>query len=82
MRPFVSTILILVATATSTHAQAIASQFAWNRDYTFGRLEATREVHDSADNGTVRLSVYVWKPIKNDRHEVVLVPPHENWTAR
>jgi len=72
MRPCVSTILVLIAAATSTHAQAIASQFAWNRDYTFERLEATREVHDSVDNGTVRLSVYVWKPIKNDRHEVVL----------
>src|SRR6185436_15210098 len=72
MRAFLSTILVLIAAAPSTHAQAIATEFAWNRDYTFERLEARREVHDSADKGTVRLAVYVWKPIKNDRHEVVL----------
>jgi hypothetical protein len=40
--------------------------------YTFERIEAGRELHDAEDDGTVRLVAYVYRPVKNDRREVVL----------
>ena len=56
----------------SLRAQAYTSDFVHGRDYVFDRLVATRKVHDADDNGTIRLVTYVWKPLKNDRHEVIL----------
>src|SRR3954469_22661801 len=53
-------------------AQALNPEFVYGRDYTFERMEATRVVKDAQDTGTIRLVSYVYRPVKNDRHEVVL----------
>lgn len=42
-------------------------------DYTFQRMTATRTVDDRFDHGRITLVALVFKPLKNDRHEVVLV---------
>lgn len=62
---------VLLGFGAPALAQAPAD-WVYKRDYTFERLEAAREVHDSSDNGTIRLATYVWRPVKNDRREVVL----------
>src|SRR3954470_22718301 len=62
----------LIAASPLAAAQALNPEFVYGRDYTFERLEATREVHDAQDTGTIRLVSYVYRPVKNDRHEVVL----------
>ncbi|MFL6229404.1 MAG: alpha/beta hydrolase family protein [Pyrinomonadaceae bacterium] len=71
MRVLIAT-LMLVVTATALSAQALEPDFVYGRDYTFERMAATRAVHDAEDKGTIRLVAYVYRPIKNDRHEVVL----------
>lgn len=65
-------ILFVVALAGSAAGQAISPEFVFGRDYTFERMVATRTVHDAEDKGTIRLVTYVYRPLKNDRHEVVL----------
>jgi pimeloyl-ACP methyl ester carboxylesterase len=50
----------------------VDAEFVYGRDYTFERIMATRKVHDAEDKGTIRLMTYVYRPLKNDRHEVVL----------
>jgi len=70
-------VLIFVAFAAAlaappASAQAVDPDFVHGRDYTFERLEATRTVHDTEDSGTIRLVSYVYRPVKKDRHEVVL----------
>jgi hypothetical protein len=35
-------------------------------------MEATRAVDDAQDKGTIRLVTYVYRPVKNDRHEVAV----------
>jgi pimeloyl-ACP methyl ester carboxylesterase len=42
-------------------------------DYTFERMTATRAVNDRFDHGRITLVALVYRPLKNDRHEVVLV---------
>lgn len=41
-------------------------------EYTFERTFATRTVHDAFDNGKIKLAVYIWRPVKNPRHQVIL----------
>lgn len=70
-------VLLLIATAGSAGAQAPANaplnpEWVYLRDYTFERREATREVRDAEDNGTIRLVTYVYRPVREDRREVVL----------
>jgi dienelactone hydrolase len=72
MRTSALFIVLLLATAAAVSAQAIEREFVWGRDYTFERMEATRVVDDKEDKGTIRLVAYVYRPVKNDRHEVVL----------
>jgi pimeloyl-ACP methyl ester carboxylesterase len=69
--------LLLLCASISAEAQTPANaplnpQWVYLRDYTFERMEATREVHDAEDNGTIRLVAYVYRPVMNDRHEVVV----------
>lgn len=71
MRVFIATIM-LVVTATASSAQALNPEFIYGRDYTFERMVARRAVHDAEDKGTIRLVTYVYRPLKNDRHEIVL----------
>jgi pimeloyl-ACP methyl ester carboxylesterase len=61
-----------MAGPTYAWAQAINPPFVFGRDYTFERMVATREVDDAEDKGPIRLMTYVYRPLKNDRHEVVL----------
>ena len=42
-------------------------------DYAFERMTATRTVRDRFDDGPVTIVAYVYRPLKNDRREVVLV---------
>jgi len=53
-------------------AQQVAPEFAHGVDYTFSRAYAKRQVDDAFDRGTLRLVAYVYRPVKLDRHQVVL----------
>ena len=72
MRISIKVILLVIASTTCASGQAINPEFVYGRDYTFERMVATRKVHDAEDKGTIRLVTYVYRPLKNDRHEVVL----------
>ena len=70
-------IALLLVIACSTQAQTPANaplnpEWVYLRDYTFERMEATRKVDDAEDKGTIRLVAYVYRPVRNDRREVVL----------
>jgi pimeloyl-ACP methyl ester carboxylesterase len=64
--------LLLVTGVAPAFGQAMNPDVAWGRDYSFERMVATRKVHDADDKGTIRLVTYVYRPVKNDRREVVL----------
>lgn len=70
-RPAIASLLMVLA-AVPASGQALSNEFAYGRDYTFERVEATRVVNDAEDTGTIRLVTYVYRPVKNDRREVVL----------
>lgn len=70
-RPALASLLMVLAAAPAS-GQALSNEFAYGRDYTFERVEATRAVNDAEDTGTIRLVTYVYRPVKNDRREVVL----------
>jgi hypothetical protein len=72
MRILIVTILFVTAGVADGWAQAIAPEFVYGRDYTFERLVAKRTVNDAQDKGTIHLVTYVYRPLKNDRQEVVL----------
>jgi pimeloyl-ACP methyl ester carboxylesterase len=72
MRILFGAILYLLAANLCMHAQAVDSGVAWERDYTFERMVATRTVNDKEDKGKITLVAYVYRPVKNDRREVVL----------
>jgi len=60
-------VFVVIATALAgscASAQALDPDFVHGRDYTFGRMEATRAVHDAEDTGTIRLVSYVYRPVK------------------
>jgi pimeloyl-ACP methyl ester carboxylesterase len=40
--------------------------------YSFEKMTAVRHIRDRHDNGIVRLVSYVFRPLQNDRHEVVV----------
>jgi len=71
MRVFIGLILF-VAAAADVSGQALNPEFVHGRDYTFERMEAKRKVSDAEDKSTIRLVTYVYRPLKNDRREVVL----------
>ena len=72
MRLFLAILVLAWIGAAPASAQAIDSGFVFGRAYTFERMEATRAVDDAQDKGTIRLVTYVYRPVKNDRHEVAL----------
>lgn len=72
MRILFVTILCVLAASFGVYAQAVDSGVAWGRDYTFERMVAKRAVNDKEDKGTISLVAYVYRPVKNDRREVVL----------
>ncbi|HEX7182986.1 MAG TPA: hypothetical protein VF756_14180 [Thermoanaerobaculia bacterium] len=72
MRVCIGFMLLVVATATHVSGQALNPEFVHGREYTFERMEAKRKVRDAEDKGTIRLVTYVYRPLKNDRREVVL----------
>jgi len=72
MRTLIGIILLTLFAGLSVSAQAVDSGFAWGRDYTFERMTATRLVNDAEDKGEIRLVAYVYRPVKKDRHKVVL----------
>lgn len=69
MRVSAITALIFCVAASDAWAQ---TEMVWGRDYTFERMTATRVVHDAHDSGTIKLVTYVYRPLNNDRHEIVL----------
>ena len=71
MRFALASMLVVVAAATA-RAQPPAADFVHDRDYRFERMEATREVNDEQDRGTIRLVTFVYRPLRTDRHEVVV----------
>ena len=72
MRILFGIVLLTLFAMDNVWTQAVDSGFAWGRDYTFQRMTATRVVNDAEDKGTIRLVAYVYRPVKNDRHKVVL----------
>jgi pimeloyl-ACP methyl ester carboxylesterase len=72
MRTLIRIILLTLFAGLGVSAQAVDSGFAWGRDYSFERMTATRLVNDAEDKGEIRLVAYVYRPVKNDRHKVVL----------
>ena len=65
-------VLLVSGAGERASAQALRADFVYGRDYTFDRMEATRTVDDADDKGAIRLVTFVYRPVKNDRHEVVL----------
>jgi pimeloyl-ACP methyl ester carboxylesterase len=72
MRILIKVVLFVIAGATCASGQVVDAEFVYGRDYTFERMVAIRKVNDAEDQGTIRLMTYVYRPLKNDRHEVVL----------
>jgi alpha-beta hydrolase superfamily lysophospholipase len=72
MRVLIAVVLFVVGLAGPAAGQALNPEFVHGRDYTFERMTANRKVNDTKDKGTIRLVTYVYRPLKNDRHEVVL----------
>lgn len=72
MRVLLAAVFITFAAPVLTSAQALNPDLIFGRDYTFEKMEAKRKVHDAEDHGTIRLVTYVYRPLKNDRKEVVL----------
>lgn len=72
MRILISTALFVATAAAYVSGQALNPEFVHGRDYTFERMVATRAVRDAEDKGTIRLVAYVYRPLKNDRHEAVI----------
>jgi pimeloyl-ACP methyl ester carboxylesterase len=72
MRFFLAVVLFVVSGAAPALGQALNPEFVHGREYTFERMEAKRAVRDAEDTGTIRLVTYVYRPLKNDRREVVL----------
>jgi hypothetical protein len=75
MRKLYTSLLLcipIIAEAQTPANAPLNPEWVYLRDYTFERMEATREVHDAEDNGTIRLVAYVYRPVKNDRQEVIL----------
>jgi pimeloyl-ACP methyl ester carboxylesterase len=72
MRILFGIVLLTLFAPENVWTQAVDTGFAWGRDYTFERMTATRVVNDAEDKGTIRLVAYVYRPVKNDRHKVVL----------
>ena len=72
LRLAIVSFVIALAAAVPALAQALKFDFVHGRDYMFERMEATRAVDDAEDTGTIRLVTYVYRPVKNDRREVVL----------
>ena len=72
MRFFLAVVLVVIAGAAPALGQALNPEFVHGREYTFERMEAKRAVRDAEDTGTIRLVTYVYRPLKNDRREVVL----------
>jgi pimeloyl-ACP methyl ester carboxylesterase len=63
---------LLASFGGSALAQALVADFVYGREYAFERRTATRRVSDAQDSGSIRLVAYVYRPLENDRHEVVL----------
>jgi pimeloyl-ACP methyl ester carboxylesterase len=91
-RLFAGFVGVVACAATVTgRAQAVDVDFAFGRDYLFERVFVSREVHDRYDDGKIDLSVWVYRPVRNDRHQVVLyshgstggqaVSPKEPWVS-
>jgi pimeloyl-ACP methyl ester carboxylesterase len=57
----------------ATADPAKPGSFRFGVDFTFERMYATRSVADDADVGEIRLVAFVYRPVKNDRHQVVLL---------
>lgn len=86
--------LASLAISLALGAPRVQAQAAPNPDafrngvqYTFERTFATRRVHDEFDRGRISLATYIWRPMANARHQVVLfshgslggmtIDPHE-----
>ena len=72
MRSLTAIAIAIVITINDAQAQAINPEFVYLRDYLFEKTYATRQVDDADDKGTIRLVSYIWRPVKDDRHEVIL----------
>jgi pimeloyl-ACP methyl ester carboxylesterase len=72
MRVLTNLALLVSVVPAAASAQAVDPTFVYGRDYTFEKVVATREVDDAEDKGTIQLMTYVYRPLRNDRREVVL----------
>ena len=72
-------VLFLLVASTAGLSQRVTAQsprdpqaFDNGVGYTFERKFATRRVNDAHDHALISLAVYIWRPLANNRHEVVL----------
>lgn len=65
-------LIALIGAAGLVQAQTPAPTFVHGLDYTFERMLATRTVRDTADQGSITLVAYVYRPVGTDRPTVVL----------
>ena len=71
-RAWLASVLVLACWVWEVAAQDMAPDFAHGVHYTFSRAYATCQVSDQHDRGAIHLVAYVYRPVKLDRHEVVL----------
>ena len=69
----VAAVAAVAPLAVASAAAAKPASFRFGVDFTFERMYATRSVADDADVGEITLVAFVYRPVKNDRHEVVLL---------
>ena len=67
------TLLLLASTAlVAGPALAEGCKVENGADYSFERRVAVRKVSDTHDRGTIRLATFIYRPLRADRHQVVL----------
>jgi pimeloyl-ACP methyl ester carboxylesterase len=86
MKRFLS-MLVLLGTSAFAQSPPDPNAFRNGVAYTFERKFATRKVHDALDKGRISLATYIYRPMKESSHRVVLffhgslggmtVDPHE-----
>jgi len=69
----VAAVATVAPLAVAFAATAKTASFRFGVDFTFERMYATRSVADDAYVGEITLVAFVYRPVRNDRHEVVLL---------
>ncbi|HEX2464725.1 MAG TPA: hypothetical protein VHR17_08865 [Thermoanaerobaculia bacterium] len=63
---------VLSIAAAGVNGQELKPSYIFGVDYTFERVRATRKSGDTADPADITLVSYVYRPLRTDRHQVVV----------